>query len=62
VLSTDADWLRDLATHLRRGENALRAAAPGRAAAAARARMTGAESAPAAPRRPIEDHDPGTIA
>ena len=30
VLSTDSDWLRDLAGHLRRGETALRAAAPGR--------------------------------
>jgi uncharacterized protein (DUF58 family) len=61
VLATEGDWLRDLATHLRRGENALRAAAPGRAAAAARARMTGAESAPAHPRPPVTDHDPGTI-
>jgi len=43
VLSTGGDWLRDLATHLRRGEAALRAATPGRSAAAARARMTGAE-------------------
>jgi uncharacterized protein (DUF58 family) len=44
VLATEGDWLRGLATHLRRGEAALRAAAPGRAAAAARARMTGASS------------------
>ena len=38
VLSTRGDWLRDLAGHLRRGEAALRAAAPVRAAASARAR------------------------
>jgi len=38
VLSTRGDWLRDLAAHLRRGEAALRAAAPGRAGAAARSR------------------------
>ncbi len=38
VLSTAGDWLRDLAGHLRRGEAALRAAAPTRAAASARAR------------------------
>ena len=44
VLSTDGDWLRDLATHLRRGEAALRATSPARAVAAARARMTGAEA------------------
>jgi uncharacterized protein (DUF58 family) len=62
VLSTDGDWLRELATHLRRGEAALRAAAPGRAAAAARARMSGMEAAPGHPRPPIEDHDPGTVA
>jgi len=38
VLSTRGDWLRDLAAHLRRGESALRGAAPGRAGVAARAR------------------------
>ena len=38
VLSTEGDWLRDLAGHLRRGEAALRAGAPTRAAVAARAR------------------------
>jgi uncharacterized protein (DUF58 family) len=41
VLSTDGDWLRDLAAHLRRAEHvrhgALVAGGPGRAAAAARA-------------------------
>jgi uncharacterized protein (DUF58 family) len=62
VLSTGGDWLRDLAAHLRRGEAALRSAAPGRAAAAARARMSGIEAAPGRPRPPIEDDDPGTAA
>jgi uncharacterized protein (DUF58 family) len=50
VLSTQGDWLRDLAAHLRRGEAALRATAPNRVAAAARARVAGAgrdEEAPA---------------
>jgi uncharacterized protein (DUF58 family) len=37
VLSTEGDWLKDLAAHLRRGEAALRAAAPTRSAARARA-------------------------
>jgi uncharacterized protein (DUF58 family) len=41
VLSTDGDWLRDLAAHLRRADNmrrsALAAGGPGRAAAAAHA-------------------------
>ena len=36
VLSTDGDWLRTFASHLRRGEAALRAGAPARAAVAAR--------------------------
>jgi uncharacterized protein (DUF58 family) len=40
VLSTAGDWLRELAGHLRRGEAALRAGAPTRAAVAAR--LTGA--------------------
>jgi uncharacterized protein (DUF58 family) len=48
VLSTDGDWLKGLAAHLRRGEAALRAAAPTRAAARARA--------------PVVDDDPGTLA
>jgi uncharacterized protein (DUF58 family) len=58
VLSTEGDWLRDLAGHLRRGEAALRAATPARAAAAARAAMAGAAHAerPGAP--PI-GHDAG---
>jgi uncharacterized protein (DUF58 family) len=42
VLSTEGDWLRDFAHHLRRGEAALRAGAPTRAAAAARASRQGA--------------------
>jgi len=41
VLSTRGDWLKDLAAHLRRGEAALRAAAPTRAAARARAPVSG---------------------
>jgi uncharacterized protein (DUF58 family) len=36
VLSTSGDWLRTFAGHLRRGEAALRAGAPARAAVAAR--------------------------
>jgi uncharacterized protein (DUF58 family) len=36
VLSTEGDWLRTFASHLRRGEVALRAGAPARAAVAAR--------------------------
>jgi uncharacterized protein (DUF58 family) len=42
VLSTEGDWLRDFAHHLRRGEAALRAGSPTRAAAAARASRQGA--------------------
>ena len=38
VLSTEGDWLREFAHHLRRGEAALRAGAPSRAAAIARLR------------------------
>jgi len=41
VLSTHGDWLKDLAGHLRRGEAALRAAAPTRSAARARAPVSG---------------------
>ena len=48
VLSTHGDWLKGLAAHLRRGEAALRAAAPTRSAARARA--------------PVVDDDPGTLA
>jgi uncharacterized protein (DUF58 family) len=48
VLSTQGDWLRDLATHLRRGEAALQAISPARAVAAARAGR---------PRPPVEDDD-----
>jgi uncharacterized protein (DUF58 family) len=60
VLSTAGDWLRDLAAHLRRGEAALRAAAPGRAGAAARARTFGAVAAIEAGSRREQDADPGT--
>jgi uncharacterized protein (DUF58 family) len=48
VLSTHGDWLKGLAAHLRRGEAALRAAAPTRSAARARA--------------PVVDDDAGTLA
>ena len=48
VLSTHGDWLKGLAGHLRRGEAALRAAAPTRSAARARA--------------PVVDDDVGTFA
>jgi uncharacterized protein (DUF58 family) len=54
VLSTGGDWLRDLATHLRRGEAALRAGSPSRAAAAARATGYGGTAAP----RPVAAADP----
>ena len=36
VLSTDSDWLRDFAHHLRRGEAAVRAGSPSRTAVIAR--------------------------
>jgi uncharacterized protein (DUF58 family) len=62
VLSTDGDWLRDLAVHLRRAEqmrhSAMAAGGPGRAAAAAHAVPGGQEpqgaaaaAAPEPPRR-----------
>jgi uncharacterized protein (DUF58 family) len=41
VLSTEGDWLRELAHHLRRGDAALRTGAPGRAATVARVRGAG---------------------
>ena len=53
VLSTEGDWLRDLAAHLRRGEAALRATSPARAVAAARAGR---------PRPPVEDDDRESLA
>ena len=40
VLSTDGDWLKGLAGHLRRGEAALRAGNSTRAAVAARLQAT----------------------
>jgi uncharacterized protein (DUF58 family) len=46
VLSTEGDWLREFAHHLRRGEAALRAGAPSRAAVIARLRGEGAVAAP----------------
>jgi uncharacterized protein (DUF58 family) len=44
VLSTQGDWLREFAHHLRRGEAAVRAGAPSRAAVAARLQSEGAVS------------------
>jgi uncharacterized protein (DUF58 family) len=41
VLSTQGDWLRDFAHHLRRGEAAMRAGAPSRAAVVARLQAAG---------------------
>jgi hypothetical protein len=46
VLSTEGDWVRDFAHHLRRGEAAVRAGSPSRAAVVAR--LTASEGAPAA--------------
>ena len=49
VLSTEGDWLREFAHHLRRGEAALRAGAPSRAAVVARLTSEGStEPEPAA--------------
>jgi len=42
VLSTEGDWLREFAHHLRRGEAALRAGSPSRAAVVARLTNEGA--------------------
>ena len=38
MLSTEGDWLREFAHHLRRGEAAVRAGSPSRAAVVARVR------------------------
>jgi uncharacterized protein (DUF58 family) len=57
VLDTAGDWLRDLAGHLRRGEAALRAGAPTRAAAVARLTSPGTPARP----RPA-GVDPGSAA
>jgi len=46
VLSTEGDWLREFAHHLRRGEAALRAGSPSRAATVARLRGEGAVAPP----------------
>ncbi len=46
VLSTEGDWLRDFAHHLRRGEAALRAGSPSRAAVVARLTNEGAPAGP----------------
>ena len=47
VLSTEGDWLREFAHHLRRGEAAVRAASPSRAAVVAR--LTASEGATSDP-------------
>jgi len=52
VLSTEGDWLRDFALHLRRGEAALRAGAPSRASVVARLSQEGT------PRPPDPDPEP----
>jgi uncharacterized protein (DUF58 family) len=46
VLSTEGDWLRELAHHLRRGEAALRAGSPSRAAVVARLQGDGTVAPP----------------
>jgi uncharacterized protein (DUF58 family) len=50
VLTTAGDWLRDLARHLRRGEAAVRAGAPTRAAVATRITGSGVRAGPPRPR------------
>ena len=54
VLSTEGDWLRDFAHHLRRGEASVRAGSPSRAAVVAR--LTASEGTPAAVQD--DDHHP----
>jgi len=49
VLSTEGDWLREFAHHLRRGEAAVRAGSPSRAAVVARLHGEGTVTAPAQP-------------
>ena len=46
VLSTEGDWLRDFAHHLRRGEAAVRAGSPSRAAVVARLSSEGTPAGP----------------
>jgi hypothetical protein len=46
VLSTEGDWLREFAHHLRRGEAAVRAGSPSRTAVVARLRGEGAVGPP----------------
>jgi len=55
VLSTEGDWLREFAHHLRRGEAAVRAGSPSRAAVVAR--LTASEG-DAAEQSPHERPDP----
>ena len=49
VLSTEGDWLREFAHHLRRGEAAVRAGSPSRAAVVARLHGEGTVTAPSQP-------------
>jgi len=49
VLSTEGDWLREFAHHLRRGEAAVRAGSPSRAAVVARLHGEGTVTGPAQP-------------
>jgi uncharacterized protein (DUF58 family) len=64
VLSTDGDWLRDLAAHLRRADNmrrgAMAAGGPGRAAAAAHA-VPGGATDPRAVAAPDDDAAPPDV-
>jgi uncharacterized protein (DUF58 family) len=55
ILSTQGDWLRDFAHHLRRGEAAVRAGAPSRSAVVARLSNEGTPAA-------APPHDPGPAA
>jgi uncharacterized protein (DUF58 family) len=49
VLSTEGDWLREFAHHLRRGEAAVRAGSPSRAAVVARLTAAEADAASSEP-------------
>ena len=52
VLSTEGDWLREFAHHLRRGEAAVRAGSPSRSAVVARLHGEGTVAAPDPPGAP----------
>jgi len=57
VLSTEGDWLREFAHHLRRGEAAVRAGSPSRAAVVARLHGEGTVAAPGVPGAPHHHPD-----